>query len=639
MASCGRRQLPALGGFGTSNFEPVPPLLRIWTCQCIPCQSLAQALPRQRSTPNSLPTAIPGSKPAPKVSKLPRCLKKRMCVARCIACGSPKILERRDDVEITPEAAGSIEAPNMNIRNERLIHGQGQDEINLPAAIALVDEEIARLNALRIAIRLRSKLHSVPDEIWSTIFEIHGHLCRLNLDAANSNKGMTAHFPLILVSRKWLEITVSTPALWSFVVLHMGQSYECLAVAVAEENVDLRLRRSKQHLLDVVITASPFRCENIADYSGVLERILGESRRFNSLVLNMPVAFPVLPKIPGIFDRLTSLSIRGYRCGDSADEHFWGGLKGAPIRSLSFQNGLPTYFQFAWKNIVEMHTNRVHFLLARLKEPWSVLRTVELGGYPVNSVNSAGGDGNDDDDERVIENAKVRELRIDCNHRYSHLLVERLQLPALEELAVTECDRWRWADDFSPNLLTFLSRTHIRSLTLHNINLTGNSVQTIQLAFRDALPLLRSLHVSDFWEDGDKTPSPSSISEDRENWAEFPLYTLHHSNSVILPALESLSYAICPSRFHSGFDVDDGRRRSRKLVTEFLYKVEDLIESRLHHTHATRSKSVMMKKFVLKGGGGSESLDLDLDDFPWFVRRMDEYRRSSGLVFEFAAMG
>ncbi|KAJ7765884.1 hypothetical protein DFH07DRAFT_358766 [Mycena maculata] len=536
-----------------------------------------------------------------------------MLVACCAACGSPRGLE--DVHRITAEA------PNTNIRP-----GQDRDEITLPAGIALVDEEMARLQSLRVAIRSRlsSKIQAVPDEIWATIFEAHSHLCRLKLDPANSNKGMAAHFPLMLVSRKWLEIALGTPALWSYVVLHMGaQSYECLPAEVAVENVDVRLLRSKQHPLDVIITANLWRSENITDYSGVLERLLGESRRFNSLIWDVPVDLPAVPKIQGTFNWLTAFYIRHHRDAGPRDEYFWGGLKDAPIRFLTFHHGLPPYFQFAWENIVEVHTDRVHFLLARLEEPRSQLRRVELDVF--GTAESGPGDGQI---MPVIENSKVRELRINSSHPQSYLLIDRLQLSALEELTVVDSDRRGWADNISPNLLTFLSHTSLQSLVLHNINFTGSSVQTLQAALRDALPLLRSLSVSDFWEDGDRTPS-TDASEERGHWTEFPLYTLHHSNSAVLPALENLCYAIYPGRFFAEFQVDHGHRRHRRVVTEFLESVEDLIKNRLRNDSRN---SASIKKFVLKAGGQfGDFLDLDLAEFPWFAKHMNEF----GLVFEF----
>jgi hypothetical protein len=305
-------------------------------------------------------------------------------------------------------------------------------------------------------------------------------------------------------------------------------------------------------------------------------------------------------------------------------------------------------FEVAWENIHQLGTDCVNVMLARLDDPSNVLSRVELlGGYsdPFNGNSQPA-----HTEDRVIENSLLLALTIDCTHPHSRRLVERLQLPALKELILLDCDRRRWADDIAPDLLTFISCTNnnIQSLTIHNIDLSAD-VQTLQSAFCTALPLLRSLHVSDFWEDGDRTP-PSSSSEDYENWSEFPLYILHHSSSPILPSLEIFTYSVYPSRFQLGhqysFGANDSARRARKLTTEFLYKVEDLIESRLHHAHATHhlnhptathdGSSPKFKKFVLKGGGeGGTSLTIDLADFPWFWRRMDEHRRNDGLEFEF----
>lgn len=524
---------------------------------------------------------------------------------RCGACGSLKWDDKNAELELANDT------PRNNAQRQR--------DIQLSAAIDKADAELARLNALRHHLNALRKDHRsslspirrVPTKIWSSIFDIQGQLRRADL-LLDSNERMSVHFSLMLVSRTWRDIVVSTPALWSFISLHMGRGFFCLPVNVAQTQVNLRLSRSKQHLLDiVVVTAHSFNSEDLVPYSAILERLLGDSRRINSLVLDMRIPFPILPKLSTPFENLRSLNISGtgFCIGDS-DEDFWNEITRAPINSLSLKTAKPKHTEFAWTQIHELRTNDVALLMERLNAPEKSLRRVELIGH-----SESGPDGQN---IGRIQNSAVRSLHIHCPHSGSVLVLRNLEFPELQELSLEDCDHINWRENIGPNLFRFLSRTRIQSLTL-NIDLS-NEIGMLQDIFGSLLHL-RHLDVSDFWTDGDMTP----LSEDHEHWFEFPLSILRSSNEPLLPVLESFAYRVFPRRFTGSFFSHSAFVRDLGFM-QFLQEVDDLLNNRMNRS--SKKSPIKLKRFTLKGGGRT------LDDFPSFLRRIEKHKRN-GLVFEF----
>ncbi|KAJ7115250.1 hypothetical protein C8R44DRAFT_794305 [Mycena epipterygia] len=529
---------------------------------------------------------------------------------RCVACGS---LKWDDGTYINAERPANETLSN----NAQFLR---QRDIQLSAAIDITDAELARLNTLRRNLNaLRedhrssmSSIRRVPNEIWSSVFDIHGQLRRADL-LLDSNEGMSVHLPVMLVSREWRDIAISTPALWSFIPLHMGRGFPCLPVNVAETQINLQLSRSKQHLLDIVVTASGFNSEDLIPYLSILERLFGESRRINSLVLDMRITFPILPKLSTPFENLRSLTISdtGFCIGDS-DENFWNEITRAPINSLSLKTAKPKHAQFGWTQIHELRTDDVALLMTRLEFPAKSLRRVELIGY-----SRSGPDGQD---IRRIQNSAVRSLHIHCQHSESVLVLQNLELPELQELSLKDCDHINWRENIGPNLFTFLSHTRIQSLTL-NIDLS-NEIGTLQHVFKSLLHL-RHLNVSDFWTDGDMTP----ISEEHEHWFAFPLSILRSSKEPVLPVLESFAYRVFPGRFTGTTNFFSSSALVEDLgFMQFLREVDDLLNNRMNRS--SKKSPIKLKKFVLQGGGRA------LDDFPSFLRRIEKHKKN-GLVFEF----
>ncbi|KAJ6597563.1 hypothetical protein DFH09DRAFT_1399074 [Mycena vulgaris] len=538
----------------------------------------------------------------------------------CAACQAPQWLDEShgagNDIEITSQV--SNEAPSA--RNEPLLRNR---EAELAASIAIADAELARLQAVRCRLGasldvVRSRLSAVrrvPAEIWSMIFEIYGLLLKPHLLPLEMTQGMTAHVPLMLVCPQWRRIVVSTPSLWSFIALDMG-THQCLPVDVAQRNVDLRLLRSRSCLLDVVVDGGS--SDAVVPYAPILERLLRESGRINSLVLDLGGKLPVLPNLAMSFEQLGSLTIDGRWTGD-LPETLWITLTRATLHSLSIQRLNWDHIRFAWNWIHDLRTDCATQVMERVGDPACPLRELELAGYYFEHFDSIlSRDGYDPPD---VRNSTLRSLKINCSHPGSDILLQRLQLPCLEELSLTNCDHIQWRERIGQDLPTFLSHANIQSLTL-NIDLSDER-GILQNILENSLPRLRSLHISDFWTNRDMTP----ISQEHEHWFEFPLDVIHHHSysSVVLPELETITYRVFPARFR-------GMRSSflssalcnDALFLDFLQKVDDLLKNRIN----SRPSASKLKKLVLNGGGRS------LDDFPSFIRAIDAYKRN-GLIFEF----
>ncbi|KAJ7175010.1 hypothetical protein C8R43DRAFT_1201507 [Mycena crocata] len=539
-----------------------------------------------------------------------------MEIEHCITCGSLKWKDPEKQ-EAPDNVAKETRNPTEKFLQRR--------ERELSAALNTVDAELARFNSLRRSLETlreenlssRSPIRRMPTELWSSIFTLYGQIQRsdpsLSMDI---NKRMSVHFPLMLVSTNWRKIVQSTPSVWSFIALLMGRDWQKLPVEVARTQVELRLARSGNHPLEVVITASGLRSEDLPLYSDIVARLLGDSNRINSLVLNMHVTFPVLPKLSGTFDYLTVLTISdsGFCISDS-DTDFWNEITSASIAKLALEGVKPQHAEFKWDKIHELRTDNVTLLLERL-DVSSTLRRVDLIGY--RRIATA------PQDIRRVRNSTLRSLNINCCHSESVLLVRYQEFSALEDLSLTECDHLNWRENVGPALGAFVSHTRLQSLTV-SIDLAKEGC-ILANVFK-SLVHLRTLNVSDFWTDADMTP----ISEGHEEHTyEFPLNILYTGDQrPVLPALEVFSYRVFPERFSDRSGVTDlsswiiscPLRNDYEFIS-FSLQLDNLLHNRMNES---RTK---LKKFTLLGGGRT------LDDFPSFRRRMEKYEKD-GLVMEF----
>ncbi|KAJ7175191.1 hypothetical protein C8R43DRAFT_943458 [Mycena crocata] len=534
----------------------------------------------------------------------------QMHLQRCSQCTSLHWVNGSPETHLS-----ATPRPNepLDISNNTLLRAC---DVELSGELPLVHEELARFHGVQREIapehqNLHAKLcmvNSVPGELWAEIFHIHGDICRASIARADSEKRMAIHFPLMSVCRKWHD----TPAIWSFIALYMG-TYPPLPVEAAEKVVDLHLSRSGQCLLDVVVTAHAPSSTEIAPYSQILHRLLEESGRMWSLVLDIPLTFPLLTKLDGPFDKLQSLTVSDTRwsVGTSPDD-FWRELHRAPIRSLAVEDTLTEQIQFDWERINRLRTDRIELLMERLGDPAGVLCEVEFVGYSHTW-------DLDPSSFATVVNSRVRLLKIDCRQPYSDLLLQHGQLPILETLELAGCDHIQWRDSIGPHLHDFISVSQIQSLSLE-VDFSGE----VQMLHRvlGALPRLRSLKVEDFWTDGDMTP----ISEDHEHWFAFPIRGICDQN--VLPMLETFTYRVFPSRFCGAQSLDSRSLQDNLLFMEFLRDLDDFLSNRIHREVATTRAASPLKKIVLRGGGKS------LADFPTFLQQIELYKKK-GLVFDF----
>ncbi|KAJ7159286.1 hypothetical protein C8R43DRAFT_994408 [Mycena crocata] len=501
-------------------------------------------------------------------------LQAQMRFERCSECTSPRWIH-----EDGPEPNSNVTTrSNEQLDNSNEARLRARDVV-LSAEMVLLSAEVARLQAVQCRVAserqdLRAKLSTipvVPAELWAEIFETHGESCRADIAQEDSNERMAVHFPLMCVCRKWCDIVVATPSLWAFIALYMG-THRPLPVEAAQNAVDLYLSRSSQHLLDVVVSAYGHSLTDITPYSHILRRLLMESKRMRSLVLDIPLTFPFFTKLDGPFDTLHSLTITDTRwsIGTTADD-FWRELRRAPIRSLAVEDTPTEQIQFAWERIEHLRTDRVELVMERLGDP-SFTKVV---------------------------NSSVRSLKLECRQPHSYILLQNAELPSLESLSY------------------FVSRAEIQSLSLEI-----DFAKELEMlpGVLDALPNLRSLNVQDFWADlyGDMTP----LSEDHPDWFAFPLRLI--CDPDVLPALEIFTYRLYPYRFSAGYSASP--LQDNVLFLKFLQDVDNFLLNRINVADTVTASP--LKKIVLRGGGKN------LDDVPVFLRRIEQYEKN-GLVFDY----
>ncbi|KAJ7652844.1 hypothetical protein DFH06DRAFT_1418561 [Mycena polygramma] len=532
----------------------------------------------------------------------------------CTACGSLNLRENNTGASSNNLPPNALDDALMSPPGNTLAETMTMIEAELAR---LVDQR-SRLSGLRQEIRSRlSPLRRVPSEVWSLIFTAHGHVCRAEPQPyLNRYFGMTVHFPLMLVCQKWHDLVISTPGIWAFIALDMGDA--SLPASTVQDAVDVHLLRSKQHPLDIVITAgisSRSAADVLKPYSPILERILGQSARIHSLSLDMSsCSFQVLPQHVGSFDQLASLSIR--LCDHETDTTFWAQAVQAPLRSLALKRGTtPDGLVFPWDTIRSLETNNVELLLSRLNAREKSLTEVELDG-PTYAF------GLDRNKFEQVRNSNVRSLKVHCGNAYSDMLLCTVVLPDLEELAVLDCDHISWQEQIGPAVSRLLSSVTLQTLSL-NVDLS-NDAGLLTNIFQNSLPRLSTLHVKDFWTDGDMTP----LTQEHESWFTFPLELLRHpyGKTTTLPALEVFTYRVFPERF-SGVQsagLPLGTLWEDVGFMKFLQELDHLLANRINCER--RPGVTKLKSMVLHGGGRN------LDDFPAFTRRIDEYH---GFVFDF----
>ncbi|KAJ7604988.1 hypothetical protein FB45DRAFT_1069706 [Roridomyces roridus] len=175
----------------------------------------------------------------------------------------------------------------------------------LDSRLALLNDEITRLEALKAertslaALRVQSQavlspIRSLPPEILSEIFFWTIPLADVLVQHRQLD---LASWSVTQISARWREIAISTPSLWSQVVLSYSRG-----VVWPIEAVETQMRRARSLRIYFV----PSRTVDAAPQLEMFQLLAAQSSRWEELVLG--VTRPLIPAIAAIRDRVPLLS-------------------------------------------------------------------------------------------------------------------------------------------------------------------------------------------------------------------------------------------------------------------------------------------------------------------------------------------
>ncbi|KAJ7745495.1 hypothetical protein B0H14DRAFT_3897495 [Mycena olivaceomarginata] len=393
----------------------------------------------------------------------------------------------------------------------------------LESQIVLLDEALASLQLRRADLVQSVKTHKpilspiryIPPEILGEIFSLVVRKTFYFEDISEVAPPVTQHAPWLFtrICRRWSDVALSTPALWSMIFL----DFDCAGERGAVRLTNTCLQRSANMPLTIKI----FQEVGSQTSHLLLAAALSSSERWEVADLYMqPWLLQKMAIMNGSFSALKTLLVSVNMNGDEdegLDEVFWNMFAVAPqLRSLqavsSMDGFLRTPFHLPWHQLTRLSTTftsntEALVTLRRLSDiiecRFTISKTeilpIDYSTIHLPHLRSLALQIETDEDEPV-----------DTHQKHTSLL-DFLETPCLQQLATHKT-----ADEAA--VLGLVARSNC-SASLESLNFHADSVDhSLMLRLAQKLPYLTTLVIGDF--DGTLLPvSPIEVRIVDKRWS------------------------------------------------------------------------------------------------------------------------